>query len=186
MGSPIPSGLTGCALTLLALLTMVPARVDAGLGEPDGRVRTVDKMSRRVLDEGLARSATLRRLVAELERTDLIVYVRTAAFYSIERASTVLTAVTDEARYLRVSLHSKHSREALIALLAHELQHALELAAATEVRTERTFVEFYRRIGFDSQAREKFETRAATETTTAVRRELLEPWEPKPEAPVLR
>jgi hypothetical protein len=50
-------------------------------------------------------------------------------------------------RYVRVTLNSDNAPFAIIALLGHELQHALEVAREPEVRSQETLLAFYKRVG---------------------------------------
>ena len=58
-----------------------------------------------------------------------------------------------------------------IALLGHELQHALEVAASPEVREEGGLETLYRRIGWEGM-RGQFETKAAQVMGNRVRAQL--------------
>jgi hypothetical protein len=89
------------ALTLFALLmTIVPCAADPLVSHP--RIRGISPRETRLIQEVLARSATARALAAEIEETDLIVYVQYSAEQPVGRAVTRLAAATNEQRYLRV------------------------------------------------------------------------------------
>jgi len=76
-------------------------------------------------------------------------------------------------RYLRVSVKVTGRRRIGIPALAHELQHAVEIAQAGDVRDERTLADLFRRIGWQSERRVSvFETEAARVVEERVRREL--------------
>ena len=64
------------------------------------------------------------------------------------------------------------SRREAIALIGHELQHALEIADATEVRDTTSLVRLYERIGHMSIGEHAYDTEAARDTGRVVRREL--------------
>lgn len=63
------------------------------------------------------------------------------------------------------------SRQQQVALLAHELQHALEIGRVPGARTSAEITELYRRIGYEFRDRE-FETVAAQRTGWLVDAEL--------------
>jgi hypothetical protein len=78
-------------------------------------------------------------------------------------------------RYLRVRIACALTGIRQAAILAHELQHAVEVATAPSVVDESSMAEEYRRIGFPSRGSEDgtaFESRAAIETGERVLREL--------------
>ena len=61
----------------------------------------------------------------------------------------------------------------LLAAIAHELQHAVEIAGSVDVRDSRSLGSFYERIGVSRGARTSFDTDAARETGARVKSELL-------------
>jgi hypothetical protein len=56
-------------------------------------------------------------------------------------------------RYLRIHVDPGIPDQAAIALLAHELQHAMEIADARWVVDQRALAQLYMCIGFESRAR---------------------------------
>jgi hypothetical protein len=91
------------------------------------------------------------------------------------RAATRLVAATDSARYLRVVIGAMTHPADRGALLAHELQHALEIGSAREVRDVSTQRRLNERIGEDRPARFAFETAAARDEAQRVQREMTVP-----------
>ena len=77
-----------------------------------------------------------------------------------------------EYRYLRIQIRADLSRREAIALIGHELQHAMEIAAATEVRDSSAMSRLYKRIGHTSNGEHTYDTEAAQNTGRVVRREL--------------
>ena len=75
-------------------------------------------------------------------------------------------------RYLRVQIRADLSRREAIALIGHELQHALEIADAAEVRDSTGLIRLYERIGHASSGDHAYDTEAAQDTGRIVRREL--------------
>jgi hypothetical protein len=61
----------------------------------------------------------------------------------------------------------------MIALIAHELRHALEVAADRSVVNDLALVALYRRIGHISHSTHAFDTEAAEKTGRQVRDELI-------------
>ena len=77
-----------------------------------------------------------------------------------------------EYRYLRVQIRADLSRREAIALIGHELQHAMEIAGATEVRDTSAMIRLYERIGHIEHGEHAYDTEAAQDTGRIVRREL--------------
>ena len=55
-------------------------------------------------------------------------------------------------RYLRIQIRSDLTRRESISLIGHELQHALEIADAQEVRDSGALIRLYERIGHGATA----------------------------------
>lgn len=138
----------------------------------------VRPQSRRVaawLDRGIAESATFRALVERLEQSDVIVYLDIQpGLHQGLAARLTWMAATPSARFVRASLrHDLPAREA-VAMLAHELQHVLEVAAHPEVRSEASLAALFARIGHATAITgDHWDTQAALRTGDRVRVELL-------------
>ena len=159
------------AVTLFTLLvTIVPCAADPL--EPHRQIRGTSPTETRLIQELLARSATARALAAEIEGTDLIVYVQYSAEQPVGRAVTRLAAATTKHRYLRVIMGPTTHATERGALLAHELQHAVEIGLAPDVRDDHGMRRLFAEIGEDRHARFAFETAAAREIGARVLREL--------------
>jgi hypothetical protein len=142
----------------------------------DPHVRLSDGYSRALLERGCGRSATFRELVGQIEASDLIVYVRSS---SAERPGpigrTVFLTAAAGRRYVVISLSRCLSTGQLVALLGHELQHALEIGAAPEVVDEATLRRLYERIGTGGRRLDgtwQFDTNAAVVTGRRVLKEI--------------
>jgi hypothetical protein len=124
-------------------------------------VRPATAFVRDVLEAASAQSGTVRALVDELTRNDVFVYVQ----FGLESAqarhgSTSLLAATEHGRYLRVFINVTLTPGRRLEVLAHELQHALEIARAPEVRDEAALAVWLARIGW-SVGPASWETQAA-------------------------
>ena len=77
-------------------------------------------------------------------------------------------------RYVRASISPDQTFDQLIATIGHELQHAVEVTEDAAVLDEKSLVALYRRIGVhnDAVAPARWETAAAQQTGSQVRREL--------------
>ena len=116
-----------------------PAAPDAGLQSwpLDSHVRSSDDRFLNVLRYGAVRSPTLRDLIGALNRSDVIVYIesrgRMRAGLSAYLVHQIVTAGNH--RYLKVVVNRELARDRLTGVLAHELQHAREVADAADVRS---------------------------------------------------
>jgi len=129
-----------------------------GFPRPDAAVLTNPKPVRSTMTwglsliaEGCQRSASFRALVERLRATNLIIYVEPAVqLPGVTIGITQLLGVNGEFRYLRVSIDANATRKELIALVGHELQHAVEIGGAPEVVDQATLQALFRRIGHES------------------------------------
>lgn len=140
----------------------------------DRPVRAASREIQDLIARGMARSRTFAGLVAALDRTDVIVYVETNSRMPQNVAGRLLfgTASSNGTRYLRVQIARDGSKSAQIAAIAHELQHALEVAHAPEVRDEAGLERFYRRIGIRGAIERSYDTAAAQLAGRRVRLEV--------------
>jgi hypothetical protein len=119
----------------------------------------------------VARSATARTLTAQIGAEPVIVYVEIRLSMPRGHGATRLAATTSSTQFIRITLGPGGHPDDLAALLAHELQHALEIARAG-VRNSDDLRRLYRAIGEERAASVAFETVAAQEVGALVRQEL--------------
>ena len=167
--------------TLLALIVGTLIATSAFAADPgetwrEARIRPQDSRIAELLREGIARSATFRTLVNRLESGNVIVYLSLSQSLRANLFGK-LTWITKAGnfRYLKATLNIEQTADQMIATLAHELQHALEVSADEDVTDQRSMLALYKRIGRPSDfgASESWETEAAKATGLRVRRELL-------------
>ena len=142
-------------------------------------VRAVSGDGQAFIREATERSPTILALVDRLGQSDVVVYVRMQAFSSeaLDGRLAVLSA-SGGIRYLLVELACGRPRVVQIATLGHELHHAVEVADEPSVVSGRTLASLYARIGTETRTAVgelTFETGAARDVATRVRRELLHP-----------
>ena len=157
-------------------VTGAPRRLSAeALLRADHRqIRGMDRPMDDLLAEGVRRSATFSRLVSDLHETDVIVYVESTFNLPVKQAGRLLLqAATGARRYLRVQLRGTLQREQVLVVLAHELRHALEVAADPSVIDDEGLVALYTRIGHVSAETKGYDTQAAKDAGEQVREELL-------------
>ena len=159
---------------LLTTMFVTPSDADTLLSSPARRVRSTDKQITKMLALGIERSPTFGRLVRALNSTDVIVYVeRTRNLPKPLAGRMLLLPMAGHQRYLRIQVRSDLPARELIALIAHELRHALEIADHPAVRDASAMLDLYRRIGHaTSSALHTFDTEAAQTAGRQVRQEI--------------
>ena len=170
--------------TLLALIAFVvitttttfaaPSEPTAAINERSVRVRAADARTAVLLMQGLARSATIRGLVNQLEQREVIVYLEMQPGLKKRLAGTLTWLSSTRAhRYVRISINPELSTDTAIATLGHELQHALEVANAPQIVSHQTLESFYRSHGESSRTQVNgWDTEAARVAGEDVRKEL--------------
>ena len=159
------------ALTLVLLLAAaVPAVADS---HPRLRGATLDET--RLIEDLLCRSSIARALADEIAASDLIVYVELTAALRAGHGATRFVATAGGFRFLRVVLGAMTHPADRAALLAHELQHVVEIGRAADVRDTNGLRRLYAVIGEDRSAQQAFETAAARDVGARVRREISGP-----------
>jgi hypothetical protein len=140
----------------------------------DRRVRALNQDMKLLLARGMARSSTFSRLMSDLDATDVIVYVEFTTKLEQSVAGRLLFAVSPKngPRYLRIQISSEGTVNQQVATIAHELQHALEVAVSPEVRDEDSFARLYDRIGKPLTPPRCYDTDAAQLTGRRVMLEL--------------
>lgn len=153
---------------------LTKAQVQAIMSSPLRHVRAVDSRMTDVLAEGMQRSGTFAQLVLALDRSDVIVYIETVQVMPQLIAGRMLLAAGPQGlRYLRIQIAAQPRSNALIALVGHELRHAIEVAESPEVRDEPTLIALYQRIGHIGQGQHRYDTAAAQNAGRQVRSELM-------------
>lgn len=151
----------------------IPTPVDLMLRAPDRRVRAADARIQSLLVEGVRRSPTFTALLTALNRSDVIVYIEKVMTLPKEtNGRLTIVPMAGPQRYLRIHIRAELSKNEAIALIAHEMQHALEVAANIEVKDAGGMIRLYERIGHSSGGEHVYDTIAAQDTGRQVRREL--------------
>jgi hypothetical protein len=133
--------------------------------------RPVDSIAEHTLTLALQRSAVVRTLVDALERSNVVIHIQASRDLPFGIAGTTRFVVARGGyRYLRITIAATLPEESRMAVLAHELQHANEIAGspASDVKSlERLFQQCGMKDG------NYYETRAAQHIEKLVRAELL-------------
>ena len=113
----------------------------------NAHVRSEDTRLVTVLRNAVARSSTFRDLVGALNRSDVIVYIETRkkrTGFSGYLAHHVVAAGSH--RYLKVVVNRDLGRDWLTGAIAHELQHAREVAETAGVRSAADMRALFKRL----------------------------------------
>jgi hypothetical protein len=149
------------------LLNRAPVRLERDghvlLTAVDRRVRGLASDVQTLLARGMARSSTFSRLMTDIDNTDVIVYVEFSEKLPSATAGRLLFGGSTRAgtRYLRIQLSPEATIAQQIAVLAHELQHALEVGLAPDVLDQASFAQLYERIGSANPPPHGYDTEAA-------------------------
>ena len=167
-------------LLVLVVMMAITAAIDARASDTDSpipfpHIRGTDPQLRGLIDDAVETSATVRELLKRIEASDVVVFVACEPDVSV-RVSGRLNFVAAAGGFRYVVIRLKPTRRsAAIAMLAHELQHAAEIAAAPSIVDEASMTRAYERIGYKSWSVHgglAFETQAAVDTGRRVVGEL--------------
>jgi hypothetical protein len=126
-----------------------------------------------VIREGVCGSPTLRALADRLDASDVTIHVSVKPFTDRRLAGGLrFLAATPTDRVLLIEIAFGLDRYARIAMLGHELQHAVEVAETPQIRDKEGFLRFYALHGVEGAVECGYETDAARQAETAVRKEL--------------
>jgi hypothetical protein len=140
------------------------------------RVRSTERFMIALIREGYDRSSGFRDLVDILQQSNIIVFVQPASCAG-GRIRSCLVSVNGSRRerHIRINVDTHASYDRLIATIAHELQHAVEIAEHPEVIDGSGVLTLYRRIAFGrclAGLSEECETARALATERKVLEEL--------------
>lgn len=141
-------------------------------------VRASDPKILALIKIGLVRSAAFRRLVETLDQSNVIVYVEpklTRQALGGYLAHNIVSA--GGYRYLHVAINVQGADGRLVPLLAHELQHVVEVSQDPEARDTDGLVRLFSRLALafgcdgstcsETQAAKDIEATVSTEMRTA-------------------
>jgi hypothetical protein len=142
-------------------------------------VRSTDATILALLTEGTERSATFCSLNAAINQATGIVYVEFGycAFGHLNGCLLPFIATSEGNRYLRILVtpdENRHDHNQLLALMAHEMRHALEVLEHEGVIDVPTMEAMFRNIGTPLAGQHMgYETSAARAAGDAVLSELV-------------
>lgn len=141
-------------------------------------LRSEDPLVSKIVARGLRESATFRQLYQQLENSsNLIVHLRRGSDGKVGSGYNQFVARAGSYRFVRITINVAQANDAAIALLGHELRHAVEVAEAEAVDDGHDYQRLYERIGYSScrqAVRRCYETNEAVTTGREIMRELLQ------------
>ncbi len=155
---------------LVIFMTAAPALAAGPVLPP--HVRPLDPAAVDLVSTGSRRSSTLDGLIQTLDRSSgLVIYVTTKADPD-GRGSTVFVSHAADITYLLVRISARQGGSDKLAVLAHELMHAVEISgSARPILDEHDLRILYSSIGTDPTG-EHLESDAAKRIERAVQSEL--------------
>jgi hypothetical protein len=140
----------------LLVVMLVAGAFDSQSPKPHGRapevpltrLKPADAELRRLTGEGYERSASFRALVDAIHRTNGVVTVQFGMCANGRFRSCVTNVAGDQRlRSIRIKVNTRTTDNRLIATIAHELWHAIEILAEPSATNSEQVVGLYRRIG---------------------------------------
>ena len=113
-----------------------------------GNIRASDDELVALLEDGIKRSPTFKGIVDRLAKSDVILYVRPDVMAK-SNSATKLTFLAAKGgyRYLVIRVASGRSKDQQLAMLGHEMQHAVIIADAPSVVDSPTLKREFERVG---------------------------------------
>lgn len=141
--------MTRCRRLACASFVLLLAACGAAAADPPPRLRPIDRDMARLLDRGLDASPSLRAIADRLNASDVVVYLECARLPEGLDGQLTFVSAGGGLRYVIVRVAWDRSRGRRTAMLAHELQHAVEVADHPEIVDQRTLALSYARFGFE-------------------------------------
>jgi hypothetical protein len=136
------------------------------------RIRPMQDVGARLMADGMAHSPTFRWLVDRLERSNVIVYIDVRPDMPAHLGGSLrFLARSASDHFVKIQLNRVFQGRTLVALLAHELQHAVEVAESGQVDSADDLRRLYRRVGVLTGV-DRYDTVAAQRAGYVVRDEL--------------
>jgi hypothetical protein len=161
-------------VTIVMALAVVPGAAAAGPASADPRLRPAEVSASALVADALSRSAIVRDLADGLRGTDVVAYVRVGPCVEGERDSSIhFVGRSKYDRFMVIKINETLSPDRQIALVGHELQHAVDMAKASWItdsaRMQQYFVVTGWKLGYPENG---FETLSALHTERKIGQEL--------------
>lgn len=159
------------ALFLPILMLAGPDFADDPTPSPASRVRPTTDIAKKMVADAAARSPTVRALIDEIDRSDIFAYVELQFDVPGALAHTTLLVANEAGRFIRITIEASLEPRRRLELLAHELQHAVEIAREKDVRSVQAMRRLFTNIGW-AMGERSFETAQAIDIERQARREM--------------
>ncbi len=133
-------------LSVIALSALVAITVPVAASTIP-RVRPMTDQARAIVQEAAQRSPTIARLLRIIESSDAIVYIDLQFDLRSDGATTIIAA-NDQCRFIRIALSRSLAGLRRFEMLGHELQHAVEIIQAPNVRDATSLRGLFSKIGW--------------------------------------
>jgi hypothetical protein len=134
-------------------------------------VRSTDPRVQEWLRLGAAESQTFRTLLNALGESDVIVHVQPVDRL-MTAGQTYFVTATSSVRYVRIEISFRGNANDTVALIGHELQHAVEIAQQPGIRDRQALALFYKGMPGNSMSGTEYDSVAARVIEDRVRREM--------------
>jgi hypothetical protein len=166
----VAAAILACTLALTGFDCPAPSPPIDPIGS---HVRALDPRTRDWIRIGTTQSPTFRALLARLAASDLILYIEIVdGIIGGSAGRLYFVTATPSVRYVRIELVAQGNVREMVALVGHELQHAVEVANAPQVRDRQTLALLYLGMSENGLTRPHFDSVAARMTEERVRSEL--------------
>jgi hypothetical protein len=138
-------------------------------------VRAEDPKLRALIARGAAESPTFREIVDRIDRLPGLVHVVASQCGALSALSACLdhdVHTRGGYRFLRINILPGEAEHRQLPLLAHELQHALEILSDSSATSLESVEKLYERIGTRQPGVGNFETDAARRVQDTVYQEI--------------
>ena len=136
-------------------------------------VRSTDTRALAWIQAGAEGSPTFRDLLNRLSTSDLIIYVQVIDRLNGAFGHTYFVKAAETVRYIRIEVVPSGNFHEMVALVGHELQHAVEIAGAPRIRDRQTLAQFYLGMGENALSNGQYDSAEARVTEERVKRELV-------------
>jgi hypothetical protein len=167
----IGAAVVACTLALAPGVD-TPDSPAAVLERASFHVRSTNPRALAWIQAGAEGSATFRELLTRLSDSDVIVYVETVDHLNGAYGQTYFVMAAPSVRYVRIEVVPGGNVAEMIALVGHELQHAVEIAGAPSVRDRQSLARFYLGMAENLNAGARYDSAEARLMEDRVRKEL--------------
>ena len=161
-------------LSMVAVLALSVSANASGPGAADPHLRPAVPASQALVASSLERSLIVNSLAEQLKATDVVAYVVTEPHAINGRDSGIRFLGRSKAqRFMVITVNSALSEDRQIALVGHELQHAVDMSRSKWVTDQERMGQYFTRVGWRIGDVPGYETLSAMQTERKVGKELI-------------